>query len=171
MRNRLTDQIAKTSSITQELDKMATEIEQSEPIIAMAIDKVSDQLEFGVDFKRSPHEEEGSKKYPNLYHDEKSHKEIHDNVQRHYEEYKRIVEQGLHDAVKVDDIEALSYKVVRPEVTKGKIELRYFVTGSFISALFLSEIDKHALINPIGKNKLILDLNINKIEDKPTEKE
>lgn len=44
-RTRLTDRIAKTASITERLDKIATELEQVDPKMALAIDLVSDKLE------------------------------------------------------------------------------------------------------------------------------
>lgn len=44
-RTRLTDRIAKTTSITERLDTIATELEQVDPRIALAIDQVSDRLD------------------------------------------------------------------------------------------------------------------------------
>ena len=44
-RTRLTDRIAKTISITERLDIIASELEQVDPRIALAIDQVSDRLE------------------------------------------------------------------------------------------------------------------------------
>jgi hypothetical protein len=44
-RTRLTDRIAKTASITERLDVIASELEQVDPRIALAIDQVSDSFE------------------------------------------------------------------------------------------------------------------------------
>jgi 3-methyladenine DNA glycosylase/8-oxoguanine DNA glycosylase len=44
-RIRLTDKIAKMTSITERLDKIASELEQVDPQIALVIDQVSDRLE------------------------------------------------------------------------------------------------------------------------------
>jgi hypothetical protein len=45
MRTRLTERIARTASFTEELDSIATEIEQVSPHLALELDKVSDVLE------------------------------------------------------------------------------------------------------------------------------
>ena len=44
-RIRLTEKIAKTASFIERLDKIASELEQVDPRIALAIDQVSDRLE------------------------------------------------------------------------------------------------------------------------------
>jgi hypothetical protein len=44
-RIRLTDKIAKTASITERLDKIASDLEQVDPQMALAIDQISDRLE------------------------------------------------------------------------------------------------------------------------------
>jgi hypothetical protein len=44
-RTRLTDRVAKTASFTERLDKIASELEQVDPRLALAIDQISDHLD------------------------------------------------------------------------------------------------------------------------------
>jgi len=59
MRNRLTDRIAKTASLVEDLDNVASEIEQINPRLALELDRISDVLEgktalFGIGKPNSP---------------------------------------------------------------------------------------------------------------------
>lgn len=67
MRNRLTDRVAKTMSLTGKLDRIASELETEYPHIALAIDQISDKLDgaltaggvspYGLTHQRGPQED------------------------------------------------------------------------------------------------------------------
>lgn len=152
------------SEITVRLDEVANDLEAVDSRLALALDQVSDLLEgrTAVKFERGPLDDRGHKKFPELYHDEKSQKDIHKHVEDHYEEYKNLLQSELGKNAKVTDIVVSAEKPQK----EGDIQLRYEVDAHVLGVRGLSKLDNWAMITSPAANKFIIIASVPKIKDK-----